>query len=71
MIRSVTAGPAAAIRNSAPALSGSRSSAAIPPNIQSVICEIPILLRSAISAWPSSWSRIEAKKPRALATASM
>ena len=66
----VTAGPAAAIRNSAPALSGSRSRAATPPNIQSVIDEMPIPFRWAMTAWPSSWRRIEAKKPKALTTAS-
>ena len=43
---------------------------ATPPKIQSWICEIPIPLRTATNAWPSSWRRIEPKKPKALATAS-
>ena len=42
----------------------------MPPNIHSVIDEMPILLRCRDDGVAHSWSRIEAKKPNALATAS-
>ena len=69
-IRSVTAGPASAIRSSTPGESESRFRRASPPNIQSVMSEISMSLRIATKAWPSSCSRIEAKKRIALITAS-
>ena len=53
-----------------PALSASRSIRAMPPKIQSWIELIPIPLRRATTAWPSSCRRIEPKKPAALSTAS-
>jgi hypothetical protein len=42
---------------------------ATPPNSHSVIPSISIPSRRAWSAWPSSWSRIEAKKPNDATTA--
>ena len=68
-IAAVTRGPAIAILNSVPGVSESFSSRAKPPNIHSVIPETPIPCRRATKAWPSSCSRIEAKKSAALATA--
>ena len=65
----VTIGPAIAILNSVAGESESRSMRATPPNSQSVIPSIPIPLRIATKACPSSCSTIEAKKSRALATA--
>ena len=66
----VTSGPAIAILNSVPGVSESFSSRAKPPNIHRVIAETPMLCRLATKAWPSSCSRMEAKKRTALATAS-
>jgi hypothetical protein len=43
---------------------------ATPPNNQSVMSEMPIPCRSATKAWPSSWSRMQAKNASALMTAS-
>ncbi len=43
---------------------------AIPPKIQSWMLTMPIPLRIATKAWPSSCRRIEPKKPTALSTAS-
>ena len=68
-ISAVTAGPARATRASTPAESASRSIRAMPPKIQSWIELMPIPLRVAATAWPSSCRRIEPKKPIALATA--
>ena len=59
-----------AMRNSTPGLSESFLRPAMPPNIHSVISLIPIPLRIATTAWPSSCRTIEAKKPKALTTAS-
>ena len=42
----------------------------MPPKIQSWMLVIPIPLRMAAIAWPSSCNRIEPKKPSALTTAS-
>jgi hypothetical protein len=42
----------------------------MPPKIQSWMPVIPIPLRLAATAWPSSCNRIEPKKPTALSTAS-
>ena len=69
-IRSVTTGPAIAILNSVPGESESLVMRATPPNIHSVMSEMPIPRRRATKACPSSCSRIEAKNARALATAS-
>ena len=63
-------GPAIATLNSVPGESESRSSRAMPPNIHSVIPEMPMPARIATTACPSSCRRIEAKKSSALATAS-
>ena len=68
-IASVTAGPAIATLNSVAGVSDSRSICARPPKIQSWILEMPMPLRIATIAWPSSCSRIEPKKPMALPTA--
>jgi hypothetical protein len=70
MIASVTSGPASATFSSVPGLSASRSIRAMPPKIQSWIELIPIPLRRATTACPSSCSRIEPKKPTAVSTAS-
>jgi hypothetical protein len=56
--------------NSVEGLSASRSRRATPPKIQSWMLDMPIPLRRATIAWPSSCRRIEPKKPIALATAS-
>ena len=69
-IARVTAGPARATFSSVLGLSASRSIRAMPPKIQSWMLVIPIPLRCATTAWPSSCSRIEPKKPTALRTAS-
>ena len=69
-IASVTAGPPSATRASTPGESASRSIRAMPPKIQSWIELIPIPLRRATTAWPSSCRRIEPKKPAAVSTAS-
>ena len=42
---------------------------ATPPKTQSWMLLMPIPLRIATIAWPSSWRRIEPKKPKALSTA--
>ncbi len=65
----VTAGPAIATLNSSPGVCESRVSLATPPKSQRSMPEVPIPSRRAISAWPSSWSRSEAKKKMAAATA--
>ena len=69
-IARVTTGPPIATLNSVPGLSDSRSMRATPPKIQSWMLEMPIPLRIATTAWPSSWRTIAAKKARVLATAS-
>ena len=69
-IASVTTGPPIATLNSVEGLSDSRSIWATPPKIQSWMLVIPIPLRIATKAWPSSWRTIEAKKPKALTRAS-
>jgi len=68
-IASVTSGPAIATLNSVAGLSDSRSIRATPPKIQSWMLEMPIPLRTATIAWPSSCRTIEPKNPTALATA--
>ncbi len=68
-IAKVTSGPAAATLNSVAGPSASRFIRAIPPKIQSWMLEMPIPLRIAAKAWPSSCSTIEPKKPNALSTA--
>ena len=60
-ITSVTAGPAAATRNSTPGESVSRSIFATPPNSHRSIPVIRMPLRIATTACPSSWSTIEKK----------
>ena len=69
-IARVTSGPATATLNSVAGLSDSRSIRAMPPKIQSWMLEMPIPLRRATKAWPSSCRTIEPKKPKALRTAS-
>ena len=69
-IARVTRGPAIATSNSVAGLSDSRSMRATPPKIQSWMLEIPIPLRRAAKAWPSSCRRIAPKKPSVLAIAS-
>ena len=66
----VTSGPAIATLNSAAGLGDSRSMRAMPPKIQSWMLEMPMPLRSAAKAWPSSCRTIEPKKASALITAS-
>jgi hypothetical protein len=68
--RKVTAGPAAAIRNSAPGVVGSERRSAMPPNIQRLMFEISMPLRRATIAWPSSCRTIEAKNRSADSVAS-
>jgi hypothetical protein len=48
--RKVTAGPAAAIRNSAPGVGGSTRRSAMPPNIHRLMLVMPIPLRRATIA---------------------
>ena len=69
-ISTVTAGPAAATRNSTPAESASFPSFATPPNSHRSMPRIGIPFRMATHAWPSSCSRIERKNSSALSTAS-
>ncbi len=69
MISSVTAGPAAATRNSAPGVSVSRFIFITPPNRNRSMPSTSIPSRRAASAWPSSCSTIEAKKLAAATTA--
>ena len=69
MIASVTAGPAAATRNSAPGESVSRLIFITPPNRNRSIPATSMPSRRAASAWPSSCSRIEAKNVTAVTTA--
>jgi hypothetical protein len=69
-IRSVTAGPAAAILKSIHGVGESRFIRARPPNIHRSIPTIPTPLRIATIACPSSWSRMERKNSSAAATAS-
>ena len=66
---SVTSGPAAATRNSAPGESVSRLIFITPPNRKRSIPSTPIPSRRAASACPSSCSRIEPKKENAETTA--
>ncbi len=66
---SVTSGPAIATLNSVAGLSVSRSIRAMPPKIQSRMLAMPMPLRRATMAWPSSCRTIEPKKPKALAIA--
>jgi hypothetical protein len=68
-IASVTSGPAIATFSSAEGLGDSRSIRATPPKIQSWMLEMPIPLRRATIACPSSCRRIEPKKPTALSRA--
>ena len=67
-IASVTSGPPIATLNSVAGQSDSRSIRATPPKIQSWMLEMPIPLRIATKAWPSSCRTIEPKKPKALAS---
>ncbi len=69
-IARVTSGPAIATWNSVRGDSDSRVIRAIPPKIQSWMLEMPIPLRRATKACPSSCRTIEPKKPTALARAS-
>jgi hypothetical protein len=69
MISRVTAGPAAETRNSSPGEELSRVSLAIPPKNHRSMPAIPIPLRRATRAWPSSCSVSETKNSAALATA--
>ncbi len=66
---SETSGPAIAMRNSAPAEGNMPRKRATPPNSQSVMPSICMPSRPAWSAWPSSCSRIEPKKPSDATTA--
>ena len=68
---SVTAGPAAATRNSSPGVSESRSERMKPPKKNRSMPPTPIPSRRAASACPSSCSRIEPKKMNAAMTAPM
>ena len=68
-ISSVTSGPAAATRNSAPGDSVSRFIFITPPNRNSSIPDTSMPSRRAATAWPSSCSRIEPKNSTAAATA--
>ena len=64
-ISAVTAGPAAATRNSAPGESVSRLIFITPPNRNSSIPDTSMPSRRAASACPSSCSRIEPKNSTA------
>ena len=66
---SVTSGPAAATRNSAPGESVSRLIFITPPNRNSSIPVTSIPSRRAATAWPSSCNRIDPKNNTAAATA--
>ena len=69
MIANVTTGPATATRNSWP---GDRVSLFIfitPPKKNRSMPLTPMPSRRATTAWPSSCSRIDPKKPKAAATA--
>ena len=66
---SVTAGPAALTRNSSPGDSLSRVSLAMPPKNHRSIPAIPIPLRRATHAWPSSCSVSDRKKSATETTA--
>ena len=68
-IASVTNGPAIATLNSVDGLSVSRSIRAMPPKTQSWMLEMPIPLRAAAAACPSSCRTIDPKKPTALRSA--
>ncbi len=69
-IASVTAGPAAATRNSTPAESVSLDSRATPPNSHRSMPSILIPLRMATTACPSSCSTMLVKNSSAETTAS-
>jgi hypothetical protein len=69
-ISAVTAGPAAATRNSTPAESVSLDSLATPPNSHRSMPSILIPLRIATTAWPSSCRTMLPKKSSAETTAS-
>ena len=58
----LTSGPAMAMRNSAPALLGSRVISATPPKKKRVMARTGTLLRRAKKACPSSWASTEPKK---------
>ncbi len=60
----LTAGPAAAIRSSSPAVVGSRRSRATPPSSQRVMPSTSMPARRATTEWPSSWARIDPKNSR-------
>ena len=64
-----TSGPAIAMRNSAPGEGNIAAKRATPPKSQSVMPSICMPSRRAWTAWPSSCSRIDAKKASAAATA--
>ena len=70
-ISSVTSGPAAATRNSAPGESVSRLIFITPPNRNSSIPDTSMPSRRAASACPSSCSRIEPKNSTAATTATL
>jgi hypothetical protein len=65
----VTAGPAAAMRNSAPGDSGWPRSRATPPNSHRVMPSMRSPSRTAHRACPSSWASTEAKNSTAAAAA--
>ena len=69
VISSVTAGPAAAIRNSSPGDCESRESLASPPKTQRSMPSTSMPLRRATTAWPSSCRAIDKKNSSAPATA--
>ncbi len=58
----LASGPAAAIQPSALGVRASRSSRAKPPSPHSSMALVGMSKRRATRAWPSSWTRIEAKK---------
>ena len=70
-ISNVTSGPAAATRNSWPGVEVSRLIFITPPKKKRSMPATSIPSRRAASAWPSSCSRIEPKKPKAVRTATM
>ncbi len=65
----VTAGPAAATKNSSFGFFESRVSFATPPKSHRSIPLVPMPKRRAVSAWPSSWRRSETKNRSVAATA--
>ena len=65
----MTAGPAALTRNSSPGDSLSRVSFAMPPKNHRSMPAMPIPLRRATHAWPSSCSVSDKKKSATETTA--